>query len=313
VKGQDGWNDQWKSRLEAPATLVNAEIKTTPFGCEFTRSWNGPGPEQITQTITLLEYEQCVRFEAFFHKVDEHYPESLYFTFPLDIPDWRVHFDTANHPTEYFVEQLPGGCRDWFTAGSWVAAHNQNSCVTLACPDASLFQVGGFHFGRQLKEKPNSPKALLLAWPMNNCWNTNFQPSQPGYTRLRYELKSAARFDPADATCFSQRAAHAIEYHPVVNETDLIHSGKLIELEGEGVVLLQMKPAEDNDDIIVRLTNHSQTTQEAKVSLPNRSIDGASVCDTLEQPTKSLSCDCNQVSWPVQPGEILSVRLSVKS
>jgi hypothetical protein len=311
-KGQDGWNDQWKSRLEAPETLLDAEIKTKPFGCELTRTWNGPGPEKITQTITLLEYEQCVRFEAFFHKVDEHYPESLYFTFPLDIPDWRVHFDTANYPTEYFAEQLPGGLRDWFTAGSWVAAHNQKSCVTLACPDASLFQAGGFHFGRQLKGKPNASKALLLAWPMNNYWNTNFQPSQPGYTRLRYELKSAARFDPAEATCFSQRAAHAIEYHPVVNETDLIHSGKLLELKGEGLVLLQVKPAEDSDDKIVRLTNHSQTTQEARVSLPNRIIDAASVCNTLEQPTKQLFCDGNQISCPVQSGEILSVRLSVK-
>jgi alpha-mannosidase len=313
MKGQDGWNTQWKSRLEVPETLLNAEVKTTPLGSVFTRTWNGPGPEEITQTITLLEYEQCVRFEAFFNKVDEHYPESLYFTFPLEITDWRVHFDTAGHPTEYFVDQLDGGLRDWFTADSWVAAHNQNSCVTLACPDAPLFQVGGFHFGRQLKKKPNGEKALLLAWPMNNYWNTNFQPSQPGYTRLRYELKSAPRFDQAETTRFSNRVMHPIEYHPIVNADNPVYNGKLIELEGEGLILLQIKPAEDNDDMIVRVSNHSQATQNAILSLPNRSIEVASTCDTLELPKKSLHCDGNQITWPIRPGEISSVRLSVKA
>jgi len=312
MKGQSGWNKDWKGKWEVPEKLLIMTAEATPLGCTLTRVWKGPGPEEITQVITLLEYDQSVRFEAYFNKVDEHYPESLYFTFPLDIPNWRLHFETAHQPTEYFVDQLDGGCRDWFTADSWVVAHNENGCITLACPDASLFQVGGFNFGRQLQEKPKTPKALLLAWPMNNYWNTNFQPSQPGYTLLRYELKSSAKFDPKEITHFAQQAMHPVEYHPVVNAHDPVFNGKLIELQGEGVVLLQMKPAEDNDDIIVRVTNYSQRSQHAKLSLPNRSIEAASTCDTLEQPTKPLPCEDNQISWPVQPSEISSVRLSVK-
>ena len=129
---------------------------------------------------------------------------------------------------------------------------------------------------------------------------------------MRYELKSSAKFDPKEITHFAQQAMHPVEYHPVVNAHDPVFNGKLIELQGEGVVLLQMKPAEDNDDIIVRVTNYSQRSQHAKLSLPNRSIEAASTCDTLEQPTKPLPCEDNQISWSVQPSEISSVRLSVK-
>ena len=67
-------------------------------------------------------------------------------------------------------------------------------------------QFGDFHFGPPIMSVPRPQNPLLLAWPVNNYWNTNFAQVQPGRLHLRYGFLSlpAAERD--------QFARHAVAF-----------------------------------------------------------------------------------------------------
>lgn len=213
--GEDLWNPDWERAYDRPK-LKELQQGLHAEGVWLRRVWDGPGREQITQTITLLLTEKRVRCEASFHKRDESWPESLYMTFPLNVPAGRVHYDSGATPTEYGREVLPGGCLDWFTVNSWVASHNDSLAVVLAAPDAPLFMAGGWNYASRLKEPREQHATLMLGWVMNNYWNTNFRVSQPGPVRLRYELGSFERFDSALCADFGRSAMLPLQWHPIL-------------------------------------------------------------------------------------------------
>jgi len=99
---------------------------------------------------------------------------------------WRGLFDSAGATIELDEQQLPGACRNWITAESFAAIGEESGAVVLLCPDAPLVQFGDFHFGPPLDEVPRPAKPLLLAWPVNNYWDTNFPRAEMRTIRLRY-------------------------------------------------------------------------------------------------------------------------------
>lgn len=134
---------------------------------------------------------------------------------PLNLPaGWRSHFDTAGLPVELDAQQLPGACRNWFTTESFMAIHTADRGATLFCPDAPMGMAGDFHFGPPLASIPRDANPLLLAWPMNNYWNTNYPLVQPGRHRFRYGLQTHAGFDPERAHAAAMTFSNPIIVHP---------------------------------------------------------------------------------------------------
>ena len=87
-------------------------------------------------------------------------------------------------------EQLPYASRHYITTQRWIRIADDKHELTVACPDAPLWQVGGFTFGRH--QEPDGRVArerpMLLAWLTNNYWMTNFQADQGGRMRFRFYL-----------------------------------------------------------------------------------------------------------------------------
>ena len=197
----------------------------------------------MIQTITLCAHEPRVIFEAYFNKADVHEPEVLYFAFPFSLPKAKAWFDTAGQAVAFDREQLPGACRDFITADSYIAVAGEDRCFTLACPDAPLFQIGGMNFGRGIRSAAGVNQAAVFAWPMNNYWNTNFRVSQPGFIRIRYELTTSPDFDPAACARFGGSAGHPVIWHPLsVCRRDQTES--LLQVDDSAVTVVQIKKAE---------------------------------------------------------------------
>jgi hypothetical protein len=266
----------------------------------------------LEQQIKLPAHRPAVELLATYRKLDISSPESIYFAFPLALREWRAHFDPANQPVELDAGQLPGTCRDYLTTGEWISVHNAQCCVTLACPDIPLFQIGGFNFGRELKSVPRESPALLLSWAMNNYYNVNFRgPSQPGPARFRFELTTERRFDAAASTHAGAEAAHRLEVHPVV-KLKRGREGNLVEVTGAGITLQGMRAAADGAGIIAVLSNITDQPAEASIRLPRRPIRQAWRCSTLEENRDPLTVVEGTAHFTIAPRAVVTIRLAVK-
>ncbi len=305
--GEDCWNPDWKGKYERP-TLKEIKTVKSPVGVKLMRIWSGPGKEEIEQTITLVDSEKKIRFEAYFNKKDNIWPESLYFAFPLSVKNGKVHYDSGAIATEYGNDYLKGGCLDWFTVNSWVASHNDKGAIVIAAPDSPLFMAGGFNFAKRLKSKHPESSSMLLGWVMNNYWNTNFRVSQPGYIRIRYEITSFSDFDEARCSAFGQSVMLPFEWHPVINDTSPA-SGQLVHIcsENNSVQLLQMKKSEDNKGVVIRVLNYGSNKNTIRIKLPGYAINKAYKCDLLENTGHELPVEDNAVVFSPNYKKVESV------
>ncbi len=280
----DAWATDWPAQHERPTCIGLVEALIDAEGAHLIRHLEMPGAKgEMKQTLTLLAYEDRVRFEAFFNKADETDPESLFFTFPFKADNPQAHFDTCGVAVAYDKEQLPGACRDWLTAESFVAIEskknpdrkegdkNSTGCLTLACPDAPLFQLGGFNYARRLRDVSKINQALVIAWPTNNYWDTNFRASQPGYLRFRYELICTPTYNPAQAARFGAAMGRPVMFHPVVATDQGASDRALIANLPDSVTVVSLKPDQDGS-IHVGLRNHATKPVSASPRFPGRAI-----------------------------------------
>jgi len=138
----------------------------------------------------------------------------VYFALPLEMEaGWQALSDTAGAAVRVDEDQLPGACRNWVTTETLAAIADGHGGVALFTPDAPLVQFGDFHFSRPLDVLPRPRNPLLLAWPVNNYWDTNFPRVQTGRMRLRYGLLPFA--GPADFTGL-RAAAEKFRQAPLV-------------------------------------------------------------------------------------------------
>jgi hypothetical protein len=265
-----------------------------------------PGASEVVKRIWLHGFRDAVTVEVVLRKADVWTPEAIYLALPLDLPEWQATFDTMGTPTALDDEQLPGCSRDWVTVSGYIDVHNAGAGVTLACPDMPLVMAGGFNFGQRQLAIDKNGKPLLLAWLLNNYWSTNFRVSQPGYLRFRYELSTHAGFDPVEAARVASNARGALIIHPAVLAKETTQ-GSLVEVKGEGVVIAACHRA--GDGALLWLQNVTGAASEARVSLPQRPIKSAALCNTLGESTQSLQVNAGVVAVNVPARGITGIRV----
>jgi alpha-mannosidase len=302
------WFTDWPAVRRGPSKLLNCKVGMCPRGPKLELVWEAPGCVELRQTMVLHPHRPTVSLDVLIQTREHRQPQSIYFVLPLNLPGWTAHFDTADIPVEFDRDQLPGVSRDWVTVGQYITLHNGRHAATLACPDAPMVQIGGFHFGRNRAGNVDRDRCLLLAWPMNNYWSTNFRASQPGDCQLSYELTTHKRFDPAGSAYLGIAAAQPIEVHPIL--TDLHNGdGRLADVRGQGIVTLSIGPSRDDRDVVVRCLNVTSQPDQATIALPGRTITAAWLCDTLENPVAPLPVRDAAVSCDVAPRAIRTLRI----
>jgi len=211
---QSCWKN-WRAVRERAIRVRECLVTRDAGSVTLDRSFDAPGLHSLRVRITLQVHSPVITVSLELDKIAEANPEGIYFVLPLNLSSgWRCHFDTAGLAVELDAEQLPGASRGWFTAESFVAMHGARHGVTLFCPDAPMMQAGGFHFGPPLEHVPRPANPLLLAWPLNNYWHTNFPLTQPGRISLRYGLLTHGPFDATEAQRQAAAFAQPVLVHP---------------------------------------------------------------------------------------------------
>jgi hypothetical protein len=219
------WAPEWPATREA-ATARSVRIEKLPGSVTLVRSLNLPGWNACELHISLSSVSAGVTIRLLGRVDDETWPAAYYLTFPLGLPaDWRCHFDTAGSSVELDAEQLPGACRDWVTVDHSISMHREGKGATLVCPDAPLVMPGGFGYALNRKAIPRPANPLLLAWPLNTYWQTNFRASQPGPVDLQWRFHVHGSWSPETAACAAQSSG-PLYLHPLV-KLPAVLSGKL--------------------------------------------------------------------------------------
>jgi alpha-mannosidase len=281
---QSTWVAGWPARRSGAVARAGS-VERTPGAATLVTRWELPGFARLETRLTLRAGEAGLAVELDVDIAEQSAPQGLYLALPLAFSaGWRAHADVAGLPYEIDTEQLPGVARDFHTVDSWVAVHDAEGCVQLCCPDAPLVGVGGFHFAKTLAAIPRPASPLLLAWPANNYWFTNFRTSQPGRVRLRWVVHVAAAYDPAECVRRGRAAWAPVEWHPVVSGAHPpAAAGRLLEIEGD-LVVLAAEPAGGDGGAVVTLANPFQRTATATVRWPGHSWGAVALLDGLDGP-----------------------------
>ena len=237
-ENESTWHRDWPA-VSVGATAMRFEVSKQPGSIAIRIHWQGPGMIRASTRITLHAHRPGIDLELEIEKADERLPESTYVAFPLRMSaGWTCHADVTETPFEVDREQLPGVCRDFLAVSGWVAIAGEQGCVQLCCPDAPLVMLKGGSFGRIRSSVPREADPVLLGWPLNNYWYTNFRASQPGLAKLKYHLFFEEVYDPVACVRRSQAAAHEVELHPVLKLPPIEgREGSLCSVTGTLVVL----------------------------------------------------------------------------
>lgn len=281
----DCWQYDWKAQRRGAGNLLRLHVERHADGVTLVTEREAPGihhesgassttngffahlPGSLIQRIKLSSLAPEIELTATFTKEESRSAEAIYFTFPLNLPNWSAHYDAAGIPIQWDVEQLEGSCKNWVTSSSWASVHNAEAGVTLSTPDAPLVQFGDFGFGRPQGFARNASKPLLLGWAMNNYWMTNFRPSQPGPMRFRYVLRTHGAFDPVASTHAGLQASCPVEIHPIM--ADAPEPRSLLQVSNPAIVPLQYSRCDDGtSQLQLILQNVTDETAETGVILP---------------------------------------------
>ena len=300
------WNHDWKP-AHCIQKVKNWEIREQDYSIAVITHGELPGLKQITQTITFYAYSSYIHVETSFYKEPVVIPESLYFAVPLKMqPDWKCSYDTAGEVVELDAGQLGNVCRDYLTVDTGVGIYDEEHCLTLACPDAPMIQVGDFHFGKENRSIARTENPLLLAWPLNNYWSTNFLANQSGSMTFTYECNFHKEFTGRILRKDGIHGKNAVVTGIAVHAEE--EARRLISVSGSST-LLNLYSAMDKKGIILILKNTSEETDLFQVTGNVFDIVSACFVNPQEDEISSIEVNGKCAGIIMPPGGLRLVKL----
>jgi hypothetical protein len=320
-----GWQTGWEARRQQPAKVISHQVFKTPVGYAVVQKLAATGCEGLlTQRVFLPDGADYIDCESSWTMGLDDHPNATYLLFPFNIPNATARFDLGGQAVLPGEEQLPGVCRDYFTAQGWVDFSNGERGITVALPENPMIQLGGFHFG-DYQADFQLERPMLLGWVTNNYWETNFRAHQPGRVQARYRLHPyAGSFDEGEAHRRGLEAAHSELIaqplgEPVVRPPELPSSGSLLRLPEPPVLCLHVKPAKNGQGSVlsqskgwvIRLLNASDQPQTAQLGSALLKIERAHRCGLFEEPVEELVVQEGTVSVEIPARRIAVIHLEV--
>ena len=197
------WQD-WSPVRECATRVTRCVVTEAPGRVTLAREIEAPGMIHLVQRISLFGRDAVIGLEVDMEIAPHSSPQSIYFAFPLSLgAGWKAAFDTAGALVRVDDDQLPGSCRNWITSEMFAAMWDSQAGAALFAPEAPTLQLGDFHFGRPLDALPRPENPRLLAWPVNNYWDTNTPRVHYGRIHLRFGF---ATFGQVDLTVLRRKA-----------------------------------------------------------------------------------------------------------
>lgn len=260
------WHRDWQAERFS-GKLVETTETVERGNARIVQRFELPNGDKVAVLYRLVGEEPVLHVEATVTKTPILEPHALYLPMPTALAEgWEAHYETGGAVVKLDDEQLPYASRHYITAQRFVRIADGKSEVTVACPDAPLWQVGGYTFGRF--EDPDGRVArerpTLVAWLTNNYWSTNFQADQGGQTKYRFTLVPSARRDIGASAQAALAHAQPLATHVYADRGPVQSTaGSLLDLKLGGLLLSGV--ATVGDGVALTLLNPADVAVEAVI------------------------------------------------
>ncbi len=314
------------AQQEGPAAAeIHAGQKGPVYASLVVRS-SGPGCPQIVQEVVL--YADLKRIDLSNRVLKDSTPLlEIYFAFPFKVDEPKFRFEGSNSVIEPLRDQFPGSNTNYYAVQHWANVSNQNVGITLSPVESHLLEFGGLwpcyvsqahhgvdpaDFGRPFVTPEQLTKGYMYAFVLDSNFRTNFQPVQQADILFRYSLTSSA-----GPRAHSEYRNFGWSVHNPLAAV-LVNGGKQGSLPGEAsfcrldqpnILLVTIKRAEDGQGLIVRLVETDGNATTATLTLPATTIEKAWLANPVEENQASLTCTEHEVTVPVKPFGIATVRV----
>lgn len=282
------WVRDWKAKRETPAEVSATKAVVLRGSAEISQSFVLANGDKVQVIYRLLPDDPALQIEAIVTKQPLSEPHAIYLPMPAALKDgWDVDYETGGAVVKLDDEQLPYASRHYITTQRFIRIADGEHELMVATPDAPLWQIGGFTFGRfgDPDGRVTREKPTLLAWLTNNYWSTNFQADQGAEMRFRFWLLpggkqslgasvmgALTRVQPLAAHLYAERGAVKQDAATLL-ATDL---GEVLltrlEAEGAGVALALLNPGDDAADVTIA-GGVLRVARAARTSLSEASIE----------------------------------------
>ncbi len=274
-------------------------------------------------TFIVLWRTGRLEFLNVLHKQETLAREAGYFAFPFRFADQKAIRGFVELPygvLQVENEQIPGGCREWYTTHSFAALSDGHSTVLLATPHNPLLTFGDFFKGLW-RGKLGNLNGSVFAYVFNNYWDTNYKASQGGDMVFGFALQlSEAAFNPAAATRFGWETLAGMcdprrpnlspleELHPARHLLDP-PSQSLLQVHCPGDAVVVGGLTWEDDRLYIRLYNTATRRMHARVQFGRWTPHEAWRTDLVGRPQAKLATHASGVSVEVPARSIITLAL----
>ncbi|MDB5531028.1 MAG: glycoside hydrolase family 38 [Devosia sp.] len=297
------WHTDWKAQRDVPATVENTRATVQRGSAELAQRFVMANGDKIEITYRLLPNDPSLHLEAVVSKQAQGDPQSLYLPLPAALAGaWGVDYETGGATVRLDDEQLPYASRHYITTQRFMRISDDQRELTVACPDAPLWLIGGLNYGRfgDPDGRVARDNPTLIAWLTNNYWSTNFQADQGGEIRFRFTILPSAkqglgRSIQGALAQVHPLAAHLYAERGPVNST----AASLLTTELGGLLLTRLEV--DGNGLALTLLNPSDETVEAGIGAGTFQPASAKRTSLSGAPLEPLPCDNGTVRISVAP------------
>jgi len=296
------WHQDWKAQRDLP-TVGETTATLSRGSAELAQTFVLANGDKVRVLYRLLPGDPAVQIEAVINKQPHPEAHSIYLPLPAALGEnWDVDYETGGATVKLDSEQLPYASRHYITTQRFIRIGDDQRELTVACPDAPLWQIGGFSFGRfgEPDGRVTRERPTLLAWLTNNYWSTNFQADQGGELRFNFWLLPSQRQSLGTAVQGALARAQPLAAHVYAERGPIKHEvASLLTTELGPILLTRIEAV--GTGVALTLLNPSDHAVEARIGAGTIKPASAHRTSLSGQKLEALSIASGTVSITVAP------------
>lgn len=274
---------------------------------------------EITQEVTLYAGVKRIDFTNRIRKQASLAKEEIYYSFPLDVPDFAMHVELPGAVMEPGRDQLPGSFTGFSGIERWADVSGREFGVSVAAREAAAVEFGEIRTNDwSVAYRP--ARSALFFYVMNNRWNTNqalWQGNESwrrGFLELNFAVTSHRGGRREDgATRFGWEFSMPLAARVIEEEQPgALPAASASFSEGlpENVALQALKKAEDGHGYIARFYETAGIPRKVTWSGLPFKIGEAHLTDLVERNLTPARVASGKIEFSIGAHQLVTVRLA---